>query len=106
LNAMIICHLNKAAARPDDAQIARGVATIPLSGIDVPFHSTYLRPGVATYRQFLQARIKVEDIQVEKLVDKFIPNVIGRPFQLDEKFLKNVWEITNSAVLGEILEGK
>ena len=101
---MIKAHLTKAASRPQDSQISRGVATIPLSGIDVPFHSTYLRSGVSTYRRLLQARIRAEDVQVEKLVDRFIPNIIGRQFQLSEGFVRDAWEVTGSEALGKVLE--
>ncbi len=36
--------------------LKRGVATIPLPGIDVPFHSEFLKDGVPAFRQILKNR--------------------------------------------------
>ncbi|KAG1050211.1 hypothetical protein G6F42_029015 [Rhizopus arrhizus] len=34
-------------------QLERGHATVPLPGIDVPFHSSFLLSGVTPFRTFL-----------------------------------------------------
>lgn len=83
--------------------LARGVATIPLKGIDVPFHSTYLRPGVQSYRDALRERIKENDVHPHKLVGKFIPNLLGRAFSLDKQYAEDVFKLTGSPVLQELI---
>jgi hypothetical protein len=37
-------------------QQTRGSATIPLTGIDVPFHSSILRPWMPAFRRVLQGK--------------------------------------------------
>jgi fatty acid synthase subunit beta len=83
--------------------LQRGVATIPLSGIDVPFHSTYLRDGIGPYRRFLEGKILPENIDPDKLVDRFIPNVTGKPFSVDREYVQEVAEITGSESLRDLL---
>ncbi|KAK8033901.1 fatty acid synthase subunit beta [Apiospora marii] len=60
--------------------LQRGRATIPLAGIDVPFHSSRLQPGVPAMRDFLRARVRPEGVRPDRLVGRYIPNVVGRPF--------------------------
>lgn len=84
--------------------LERGVATIPLTGIDVPFHSTYLRNGIDAYRKFLEGKILEENINPDKLIGKFIPNVTGKPFSVEKSYVKEVAEITESVKLREMLE--
>ena len=85
-------------------ELKRGKATIPLSGIDVPFHSSHLRDGVPSYRAFLEQHLRPEDVQVDKLVGRWVPNVVGRPFSLDREYVEKVHSITGSSVLKEWLE--
>ena len=80
-------------------ELQRGTATIPLSGIDVPFHSTHLRPSVAAYKNYLEERVKVEDINPDKIVSKWIPNVMGKRFELGAAFLDEAASVTGSEVL-------
>ncbi|ETS77641.1 hypothetical protein PFICI_09703 [Pestalotiopsis fici W106-1] len=88
---------------PLDVELRRGKATIPLAGIEVPFHSSRLEPGVPTWRAFLRDRIVVEDIRPERLVGSFIPNVVGKPFSLDSSFVQEVAHITQSPILERIV---
>ncbi|PVI03116.1 beta subunit of fatty acid synthase [Periconia macrospinosa] len=87
-----------------DIQLSRGVATIPLNGIDVPFHSTYLRSGISIYREYLEEKILKENVDPQKLVGKFIPNVMGKPFSVDKEFVREVAECTGSAAIRELLD--
>lgn len=84
--------------------LTRGKATIPLKGIDVPFHSTYLRPSVPAYRRYLEEKLKVEDIVPERFLQKFIPNVMAKPFQLNAAYFAEAAGLTDSAVLKHIAE--
>ena len=49
-------------AKPKPIELERGFATIPLKGIDVPFHSTFLRSGVKPFRSFLLKKINKTSI--------------------------------------------
>ncbi|KAE8380399.1 acyl transferase domain-containing protein [Aspergillus bertholletiae] len=98
----IAVHLEKAPQLNNPTELKRGRATIPLQGIDVPFHSSHLRSGVAVYRRFLEERIQAEDVLVDRLVGKFIPNVMGKPFAIDRPYLEEAAAVTGSAVLREL----
>lgn len=45
------------AANGEHPTLQRGVATIPLPGVDVPFHSQFLLGGVPSFRKVLQRSI-------------------------------------------------
>lgn len=83
--------------------LKRSLATIPLQGIDVPFHSAHLRPGVASYRNFLEERIPKTEVDPQKLVGKWIPNVMGTPFSLSREYVEGVYGLTQSPILKELL---
>ena len=86
-------------------ELKRGAATIPLSGIDVPFHSTYLRGGIDTYRQFLKEKIVEQNIDPDQFIGKFIPNITGKPFSIDRSYIEQVAECTGSVPLRRMLGG-
>lgn len=83
--------------------LQRGTATIPLQGIDVPFHSAHLRAGVPSYRSFLEERIRDGDVDPQRLIGKWIPNVMGKPFSLSLEYIQDAHRLTASPILGEIL---
>ena len=83
-------------------ELSRGKATIPLKGIDVPFHSSYLRPSVPAYRRYLEDKLRVEDIVPERFIGKFIPNVMARPFSLSKEYFEEAARLTGSDVLKNI----
>ncbi|KAK3693115.1 sterigmatocystin biosynthesis fatty acid synthase subunit beta, partial [Podospora appendiculata] len=84
--------------------LPRGRATIPLSAIDIPFHSNILRPGIAAFRRILEARIRAEDFRPELAVGKWVTNVLGKEFSLDQAYLKEAADVTGSEVLREIVD--
>ncbi|KAI8317814.1 hypothetical protein GQ54DRAFT_342107 [Martensiomyces pterosporus] len=47
----------EALASTGGAPLKRGRATVPLAGIDFPFHSTQLAPGVEPFREYLLSKI-------------------------------------------------
>lgn len=100
---MIDRHLANATALPEPIQLQRGRATIPLPGVNVPFHSSYLRGGIPVYRQYLQSKIRKEDIVVDRLVGKYIPNLTGKPFSISRDYVEEVAMATNSHVLSQLL---
>ncbi|KAK8093874.1 fatty acid synthase subunit beta [Apiospora hydei] len=77
---------------PVGLELRRGKATIPLVGIDSR------RGG-----DFLRSRIQVDGIRPERLVGRFIPNVVGKPFSLSSAFVKEVAEITHSPTLQRLV---
>lgn len=90
-------------AKPLPLDLQRGFATIPLKGIDVPFHSTFLRSGVKPFRSFLLKKINKNTIDPSKLIGKYIPNVTARPFELTKEYFEDVYRLTNSPRIGAIL---
>lgn len=84
-------------------ELEQGTATTPLRGIDVPFHSTYLRKGIPAYRRYLETKILEENIELEKL-DGFIPNVTAKPFSTDKEYVEEVARVTGSESLREFLD--
>lgn len=90
-------------AKPTPLELERGFATIPLRGIDVPFHSTFLRSGVKPFRSFLLKKINKTTIDPAKLVGKYIPNVTARPFAITKEYFEDVYRLTNSPKIGAVL---
>ena len=82
--------------------LQRGRATIPLK-VNVPFHSSLLRPGVQSFRQFLSRNLAESSIQPERLVDKYIPNLTAKPFELSKTYVEGVLALTDSPVLENLL---
>ena len=90
-------------AKPKPIELQRGFATIPLRGIDVPFHSTFLRSGVKPFRSFLLKKINKTSIDPSKLVGKYIPNVTAKPFEITKEYFEEVYKLTNSPRIGNVL---
>lgn len=106
MNSMITTAIHSAHSLPKPILLTRGQATIPLSGIDVPFHSSHLRSGVASWRKFLLGRIRPENVQPDALESKFVPNVMGRPFSLEREYIAEAMRLTGSEALKVALEGE
>ncbi|KAI1363876.1 fatty acid synthase beta subunit [Xylaria arbuscula] len=104
LKSLIEAAIRNTQSKPKPLKLIRGRATIPLDGIDVPFHSTYLTPGVESFRAFLCDRLTVENIDPTRLVGKYIPNVVARPFELSREFCEYVYETTASPRVGQVLQ--
>lgn len=90
-------------AKPRPIELQRGFATIPLKGIDVPFHSTFLRSGVKPFRSFLLKKINKNSIDPSKLIGKYIPNVTAKPFEITKEYFEEVYKLTNSPRIGNVL---
>lgn len=97
-------HVVRASTIPMPIALERGAATIPLSGIDIPFHSKYLRSGIPSYRRFLEGKILEQNIDVDALIGKFIPNVTAKPFAVTRSYIKEAAGITGSSILRDLLE--
>ncbi|KAJ3130628.1 3-oxoacyl-[acyl-carrier-protein] synthase, partial [Physocladia obscura] len=82
----------------------RGVATIPLPGIDVPFHSSFLLNGVTPFREILKKSFDPTKLNVSLLIGKYIPNLTARPFELSKEYFEGVYNQTKSAPIKAALD--
>lgn len=71
-------------------------------GIDVPFHSSALRPGVEAFRDHLLAKLPAH-IDAEALIGRYIPNLYPVAFRLDRSYVAGVHGACGSPVLAELL---
>jgi enoyl reductase-like protein/acyl dehydratase len=78
---------------------------IPLVGIDVPFHSRLLATKVDQFRDLLTNRSFTEaNIDPALLNGRYIPNLVGIPFQLSEDFVKTCLDYCDSKILADMLD--
>ncbi|KAL4876402.1 acyl transferase domain-containing protein [Aspergillus karnatakaensis] len=90
--------------KPTPLVLQRGKATIPLK-VNVPFHSSLLRPGADTFRRALRKAIPEHMVRPERLIGRYIPNLTAMPFELSREYFENVLAISDSPFVREILEG-
>lgn len=103
LLALIRTSAATTASKPQPITLARGVAAVPLHGIDVPFHSTFLRSGVRPFRSLLSQFIKRENVDPKQLIGKYIPNLTGMPFEISRAYFEEVGRLTGSEEIERIL---
>jgi fatty acid synthase len=75
---------------------------ILVPGIDVPFHSRVLRVGVADFRRSLE-RVMPRDADPDLIIERYIPNLVPRPFTLDRDFIQEIRDLVPAEPLDEIL---
>jgi fatty acid synthase, bacteria type len=75
---------------------------ILVPGIDVPFHSSVLRVGVADFRRSLE-RVMPRDTDPDLIIGRYIPNLVPRPFSLDRDFVQEIRDLVPAEPLDEIL---
>jgi fatty acid synthase subunit beta len=85
-------------------ELRRTHFSTPLRGVDVPFHSSFLRPGIEAYRDFLLANLTKDSVKPEKLIGRWIPNVTGHAFRVTKEDFKEVQRLSNSDILRGVLE--
>lgn len=78
-------------------------ALIMIPGIDVPFHSSVLRDGVADFREHLTSLLP-DRIDLEVLLGRYIPNLVARPFELSLGFVDAMREVVDSPLLDDAAE--
>jgi fatty acid synthase subunit beta len=89
---------------PSSITLGRGKATVPLDGIDVPFHSSYLRPNLAAFREVLEQCIHKDCIDPEKLIGRYVPNVTARAFDISKEAFEYAYSVTRSEKLKSVLD--
>ena len=103
-------------------KLERGFATIPLPGIDVPFHSRYLWAGVLPFRACmltsfhnelpsidfsvsdLSTKINPTHLNPDMLIGKYIPNLIAKPFEVSREYAQIIYDQTSSPKLDKVLK--
>ena len=71
----------------------KGEGWINIPGIDVPFHSPLLSAGVDAFRDVLEKCIP-NDVDIDRLIHRYVPNLVARPFELTDNFLDAMIEAT------------
>ena len=89
--------------KPGPLELKRGSATIPLKGIDVPFHSSFLLPSMESFRKVLLQNINEESIDATKLIGKYVPNLTAEPFRISKDYFETVYALTKSRRIEEVL---
>lgn len=74
-----------------------------LEGIDVPFHSTVLRPGVEAFRATLEKTIPTT-FDPNILTDRYIPNLNAKPFHMSRGYIDELISLTDSPVLKALVK--
>ncbi|KAJ2797124.1 fatty acid synthase alpha subunit Lsd1, partial [Coemansia guatemalensis] len=90
-------------AVPAGTPQAKGKATTPLSGIDVPFHSRVLADSVAVFREVVRAKIESDGRSLAPLYGRYIPNLTATPFEVSKEYFELVHILTGSSVASEVL---
>jgi fatty acid synthase, bacteria type len=70
-----------------------GEGWVNIPGIDVPFHSPLLKDGVPAFRTVLEGCIPTT-VDIDRLVHRYVPNLVARPFELTDTFLDEMIEVT------------
>ena len=73
-------------------------------GIDVPFHSSLLRKGVPEFRDKLDALLPARIDYRGRLVGRYIPNLVARPFEMTREFAASILDVVPSERIREALE--
>ncbi|KAJ2803203.1 fatty acid synthase alpha subunit Lsd1, partial [Coemansia helicoidea] len=92
-------------AAPVGTEAVRGRATIPLRGIDVPFHSQQLMDGVPEFRAALRTKINTDTVSPALLHRRYIPNLTAVPFEVSRESYERVLDTTGSPVARSVLDG-
>ncbi|GAB3135764.1 type I polyketide synthase [Tsukamurella serpentis] len=71
-------------------------------GIDIPFHSSVLRDGVPEFAARLQQLVPAE-FDYTKLVGKYLPNLVARPFELTADFAASILDVVPSEPVSALL---
>jgi fatty acid synthase subunit beta len=102
--AIIHKYSTSSSIKPSPLVLERDVGFVPLPGVDVPFHSTFLRKGIDSFRALLRTQIDPVNAKPEILVGRYIPNLMGKPFSLEKEYVEECYRMTGSKALQKVLE--
>ena len=98
----------EAAAAGRKLSLERGEATIPLPGVDVPFHSRFLLGGVGGFRNVLRKQLSRSAFAIPgmlgRMIGCYVPNLVALPFSLERYFATEIMRRTGSPVIAALLE--
>ena len=89
------------AARAEAAGGKRPFMLIP--GIDVPFHSSVLRPGVPAFREKLLELLPL-DLDWGVLENRYVPNLVARPFEMTREFAQSILDVVPSEAVQALVD--
>ncbi|MDO4685049.1 MAG: DUF1729 domain-containing protein [Corynebacterium sp.] len=78
-------------------------AYVQIPGIDVPFHSRVLRPGVPAFAAKLDELLP-QELDIPALLGRYVPNLVARPFALTQEFAEAICDVVPSEPLRELLD--
>ncbi|KAJ1743145.1 fatty acid synthase alpha subunit Lsd1 [Coemansia sp. RSA 1086] len=96
-----ISNMKPSSVKPE---LVRGIATVPLEGIDMPFHSYILASSIPMFRKILSTKIKPDKVNWDTLCNRYIPNLTAEPFAITREYIELVFTISRSPVLAKILD--
>ncbi|KAH9957667.1 hypothetical protein BC827DRAFT_1377997 [Russula dissimulans] len=82
---------------------ASGLATVPLSGIDAPFHSCYPWSGVMPFCAYLSKKIHADLLDPSLLNGVYIPDLVASPFAVHKAYAEPIYNRALSPRLSERL---
>lgn len=94
----------QSSAKEQPIDLQRGFAVIPLKGISVPFHSSYLMNGVKPFQRFLGKKIPKSSVKPNDLIGKYIPNLTAKPFEITKEYFQEVYDLTQSEKIKAIID--
>ncbi|KAG0657455.1 3-oxoacyl-[acyl-carrier-protein] synthase, partial [Rhodotorula mucilaginosa] len=83
--------------------LERGFATIPLPGIDVPFHSRYLWAGGTPFRTYLSTKVNPAHFDTDLLIGRYMPNLTAVPYEVNKEYAERIHTQTSSPRSNKIL---
>ncbi|MGQ2910549.1 fatty acid synthase subunit beta domain-containing protein [Aeromicrobium sp.] len=84
------------------ARFGGKAAFILVPGIDVPFHSRVLHGGVPDFRARLEELLPAE-IDPTILEGRYVPNLVPRPFSLEQRFVQEIADLVGESPLDAVL---
>ncbi|KAJ2839351.1 fatty acid synthase alpha subunit Lsd1 [Coemansia sp. 'formosensis'] len=80
------------------SEVKRTKSTIPVPGIDVPFHSSHLLPGADFFRSCINAMVRPTDDDCSLLFNRYIPNLTAVPYAVTPEYFQLMVDQTGSPV--------
>ena len=100
--------INEALAQFPDPEtvftVTQGHSTIPLPGIDVPFHSNSLLSEVPRFREYLLKILNPKTIDIPLLENKYVPNLTAKPFQVTIEYANLITGSMKDSILETLLK--